>query len=71
MMADGERFTVLGGRGMIGQHLLSHVVCDNCHTSFNSKTGGSNTMNIVIYHVVFFVLAMGLVGVLAIAGALE
>lgn len=42
--------------GMVGQHLLSHVVCKKCRTAFNSKTGRSNTPAIIIYHVVILAL---------------
>jgi hypothetical protein len=57
--------------GFIGQRIISHVVCKKCNTAFNSKTGGSNTMAIVIYHVVIgvFVLSMfGLAGILSLVG---
>jgi hypothetical protein len=45
--------------GVVGQHLLTHVKCNDCKTAFNGKTGQSNTSAIIIYcvvvSVVFFV----------------
>ena len=47
--------------GLLGPKLLSHVECTSCRTGFNSKTGQSNTVGIVIYVATSFVLAIGLV----------
>lgn len=46
--------------GVIGAKMLTHVVCDNCRTAYNGKTGKSNTTGIVIYSVVIGVIAIGL-----------
>ncbi len=43
--------------GAIGPRLLSHVKCQGCGKGYNGKTGASNTMAIVLYQVVAFVIA--------------
>lgn len=43
--------------GAIGPRLLSHVKCKGCGKGYNGKTGGSNTMGIVLYQVVCLVIA--------------
>ncbi len=52
--------------GILGPAIFSHVKCNNCGQSFNSKTGKSNTVPIVIYSVVLTVI---LIIVYAIIGA--
>ena len=53
------KFTWWGG--VIGPKLFKHVKCRGCGTTYNGKTGQSNTTNIIIYSVVvgavFFVIA--------------
>lgn len=44
--------------GMIGAKMLTHVVCNSCHTGYNGKTGASNTTGIIIYSVVIGVIAL-------------
>jgi uncharacterized Zn finger protein len=51
--------------GLVGPALFKHVKCNQCGTTYNGKTGQSNTTNIIIYSVVGFVVACGLCGVLA------
>jgi len=42
--------------GVLGPSLLTHVKCQNCGTTFNGKTGQPNTVPIIIYSAVMFVL---------------
>jgi hypothetical protein len=44
--------------GVLGPKLLNHVQCCKCGTTFNGKTGASNTTGIVIYSIIVFALAM-------------
>ena len=44
--------------GIIGPKVLSHVKCSRCGTTFNGKTGQSNTTGIVIYSIVVFAIAI-------------
>lgn len=62
-------FTMWGG--MIGPRLLSHVRCQACGATYNGKTGGSNTTNIVVYILAVFFLAFIFVfGIVAVASAI-
>ena len=36
--------------GMIGPGILNHVKCQACGTSYNGKTGNSNTVGIITPH---------------------
>jgi len=58
--ADKVGWTLWGG--VLGPKLLSHVKCQSCKTTFNGKTGASNTTAIIIYLVVTLVIgtAIGL-----------
>ena len=47
--------------GAVGQKIISHVVCQNCNTGFNKKTGASNTANIILYQVVAAAIVFPLV----------
>ena len=38
--------------GVLGSKLFNHVKCNTCGTTYNGKTGQSNTMNIIIYTIV-------------------
>jgi len=53
--------------GIIGPKILSHVKCQDCGTTFNGKTGKSNTTGIIIYSVVVFVIAFAIFFALALA----
>lgn len=53
--------------GAIGPRILSHVKCSNCKTKYNGKSGGSNTLGILIYSVVVFVLAFAILFALMVA----
>ena len=43
--------------GVLGPAIFSHVKCQECGTTYNGKTGASNTVAITIYVLVSFVLA--------------
>ena len=47
--------------GFVGQYLISHVRCSDCGHGYNGKTGGPNTVAIIIYSVVLGAIALGLV----------
>lgn len=44
--------------GALGPKMLSQVYCLHCKTQFNSKTGKYNTLGIIIYLAVTFVLVL-------------
>ena len=44
------KFTWWGGA--IGPRVLSHVKCSKCGNKYNGKTGGDNTVGIVIYSLI-------------------
>ncbi len=46
--------------GLLGPKLMHHTKCADCKHTFNSKTGKSNTTNIIMYSVVLFVIAFAL-----------
>ena len=46
--------------GVLGPRLLHHTKCEDCRSTFNSKTGKSNTPGIVIYSLVIFAVAFAL-----------
>lgn len=50
--------------GALGPWLFNHVKCNNCRTTYNGKTGQSNTTAIVIYTVVGLVLGL-VIGIFA------
>ncbi len=57
------RFTKVGFTwwgGVLGPSILSHVKCDDCGTTFNSKSGKSNQTGIVIYSITLFVIVLAL-----------
>lgn len=43
--------------GWLGPKLFHHTKCLDCNCRFNSKTRKSNTLAIVIYSIVFFLIA--------------
>ena len=47
--------------GALGPALISHVKCEDCGTTFNGKTGKSNTGAIIIYSVVTGVIALAII----------
>jgi len=47
--------------GALGPRILNHTKCNACGTTYNGKTGRSNTGGIVLYTVVLLVLAIVLV----------
>jgi|GEM_PF-1970984 DNA-directed RNA polymerase subunit M/transcription elongation factor TFIIS len=46
--------------GIIGPAIISHVKCGRCGTTYNGKSGKSNTTAIIIYFVVTFIIFGGL-----------
>ena len=44
--------------GFLGPALFTHVRCQDCRTTFNGKSGQSNTGPIIIYSVVLGVIAI-------------
>ena len=52
--------------GVLGPWMLTHVKCQECHATFNGKTGKSNANAIALYVLVSLVIVLGLllVGVL-------
>jgi len=46
------KFTWWGG--VLGPKMLNHTQCTNCNTTYNGKTGKSNTQGIVVYSLVIF-----------------
>lgn len=59
-----EAVTFTWWGGLVGPKLLSHVRCLQCASTFNSKTGRSNSAAIAIYFVVS--LAFGLLVLAAV-----
>jgi hypothetical protein len=51
--------------GALGPALLTHVKCPHCGTTYNGKTGRSNTTAIIVYSVIVGVIALALAIVLA------
>ena len=45
--------------------MFHHTRCQDCGTTFNGKTGKSNTIPIAIYFTICMVVTIGLLGVLA------
>jgi hypothetical protein len=52
------RYTWWGG--LLGPKLLHHTKCLDCNYLFNSKTRQSNTIAIIIYSVVIFVVVFAI-----------
>ncbi len=57
---DPEKIKFTWWGGVIGPRMLKHVKCRSCATTYNGKTGQSNTTNIVIYSVVVFIIFLGI-----------
>lgn len=55
--------------GIIGPAILCHVKCARCGTTYNGRSGKSNTTAIVIYLVVNAVIGIGIVVCAGIAAA--
>ncbi len=47
--------------GVLGPSLLTHVKCQDCGTTYNGKTGQSNSAAIIVYSIVVGVIAIALV----------
>lgn len=54
--------------GALGPRLLNHVKCNACSTTYNGKTGQSNTTGIVTYTIVVFIIAIVILVMLANTG---
>lgn len=52
--------------GVIGPKMLTHVKCDRCGHAYNGKTGGSNTVGIVIYSIVIGIIVIGIYAALGL-----
>ncbi|HSU67530.1 MAG TPA: hypothetical protein VLJ39_11705 [Tepidisphaeraceae bacterium] len=48
--------------GLLGPKILHHVKCLGCGYCFNSKTGRSNTVAIIVYSVVLLVVMFVFLG---------
>ena len=48
--AEVLKFTWWGGA--LGPRLLSHVRCADCRHKYNGKTGGDNTVGILVYSLI-------------------
>lgn len=44
--------------GAIGAKMLNHVKCNHCGTAYNGKTGGSNTMKILLYNLLVIIVVI-------------
>lgn len=44
--------------GMLGPSLLNHTKCESCQSTYNGKTGESNSKNISIYFIVSFIIVI-------------
>jgi hypothetical protein len=55
--------------GVLGPRIFNHVKCNQCKTTFNSKTGKSNNTAIAIYLSVSFVVAIVVVAMVAMRGS--
>lgn len=65
--ANKVGFTWWGG--VLGPAMLSHVRCGKCGSTYNGKTGRSNTTAIIIYSVVVLAIVFGLMFVVAMMNA--
>ena len=54
----GKRVGYTWWGGAIGPRILNHTKCNTCGTTYNGKTGRSNTQGIVLYTVVVLILAV-------------
>jgi len=44
--------------GALGPKMLNHVKCNHCGTTYNGKTGASNTMTILLYNLAVIIVAI-------------
>lgn len=55
--SDVKRVGYTWWGGALGPRMLNHVKCNACGTTYNGKTGGSNTTGIIIYSIAVLVLS--------------
>lgn len=55
----GKKVSFTWWGGALGPALLKHVKCGQCGTAYNGKTGQSNTNGILLYTLVSFAIAIG------------
>lgn len=48
---DAKKVSYTWWGGFLGPKMFNHVKCNSCGTTYNSKTGKSNTPAIIIYNV--------------------
>jgi transposase-like protein len=46
--------------GLLGPSLFTHVKCQKCGTTYNGKTGKSNTVAITIYVLISLIIVIAL-----------
>jgi len=44
--------------GAMGPKMFNHVRCNHCGTTYNGKTGASNTMMILLYNLVVIIVVV-------------
>lgn len=44
--------------GALGPKMLNHVKCNHCGTTYNGKTGASNTMMILFYNLAVIIVVV-------------
>jgi hypothetical protein len=57
--------------GALGPALLTHVKCQDCRMTYNGKTGQPNTVGIITYSIVAFVIGVAIFVALVASGALR
>ncbi len=63
--SDVKRVGYTWWGGALGPRLLNHVKCSNCGTTYNGKTGKSNTTAIVVYSVVIVIVVIVIIMLVA------
>jgi hypothetical protein len=66
-----ERVTFTWWGGFIGPMLFSHVSCRNCGTTYNGRSGKSNTTAIILYVTIPTVIGLMLAVIGGILGAFQ
>ena len=58
--ADANKVGFTWWGGALGPRLFNHVKCNSCGSTYNAKSGDSNTTYIIIYSVVIIVIVFAL-----------